>query len=148
MAKLPPKWLDVLPDDVTNELSAVVNRITGLPLAQRKKQAKDLGETMVIAHAAVAAEAGAEVVVLIDETAGARIATAEKRRLDRLRTQDRPVGSIIIANTAIILARAAGTRYLPNRAAMQALYSRLRKLDDGLLPISTTNLLSPETWST
>jgi hypothetical protein len=147
IARLTPNWLEVLPDDVTDELAAIVDRISGLPMVERKRQAKDLGETMVVAHAVVAAEAGAEVVVLIDETAGALIATAEKHRLDRLRTQGRHVGSITIANTPTVLAGAAGTKYLPDRAAMQALYSRLRKLDDGLVPIADTTLLSAATWS-
>jgi hypothetical protein len=87
------------------------------------------------------------VVVLIDETAGARLATAEKQRLDRLRNQGRSVGSITIANTLAVLARAAGTEHLPDRGSMQALYSRLRKLDDGLVPIADTALLSATTWS-
>ena len=53
-----------LPDDVTPELATVVQRISGLPIAERMKHAKDLGETMVIAHAVVAAESGQPVTVL------------------------------------------------------------------------------------
>jgi hypothetical protein len=59
MAKLTTKWLEVLSDDVTDELAAIVGRISGLPMVDRKKRAKDLGETMVVAHAVAAAEAGA-----------------------------------------------------------------------------------------
>jgi hypothetical protein len=145
--RLIPDWLEVLSDDVTPELAVVVNRISGLPISQRKKQAKDLGETMVIAHAVVAAEACAEVVVLIDEGAGARIATAEKRRLERLQAQGVQVGSITLVSTLTVLERAAGSAHLPDRAAMRALYQRLRQLDDGLVPIGNTNLMSPAVWS-
>ncbi len=65
--KLTPNWIQILPDDVTPALSRVVDRLTRQPMAERLKHAKDLGETMVIAHAVVAAEAGAHVIVLIDD---------------------------------------------------------------------------------
>ena len=65
-AERPIAWADPaeLPDDVTPELATVVQRISGLPIAERMKHAKDLGETMVIAHAVVAAESGQPVTVL------------------------------------------------------------------------------------
>jgi hypothetical protein len=144
--RLTPDWLEVLSDDVTPELAVVVNRISGIPMIQRKKQAKDLGETMVVAHAVVAAQNGAEVVVLIDEANGARIATAEKRRLERLQAQGIKVGSITLVNTLTVLERAAGGTHLLDRAAMRALYQRLRNLDDGLVPIGETDLMSPALW--
>ncbi len=65
------KWIEILADDVTHELSAVVHRISQLPLTERRQDRKDLGETMVIAHAVVAAEEGETVTVLIDEGPGA-----------------------------------------------------------------------------
>lgn len=145
--RLTPDWLEVLSDDVTPELAFVVNRICGIPMTRRKKQAKDLGETMVVAPAVVAAETGAEVIVLIDETDGARIATAEKQRLERLQAQGAQVGSITLVNTPTVLERAAGSTYLPDRAAMKAIYERLRNLDDGLVPIGDTRLMSPAVWT-
>lgn len=56
--KLAPNWIEILSDDATPELAVIVNRITQQPMRERLKQAKDLGETMVIAHAVVAAERG------------------------------------------------------------------------------------------
>ncbi len=144
--KLVPGWVDVLSDDVTPALDAVVHRISGLPMADRIKEKKDLGETMVVAHAVVAAEAGAPVTVLIDEGAGSLAATSEMRRLDRLRTQGRSVGSLSLVNTLTVLERAAGGEHLADRAAMRDVYERMRKLDDGLFPIETTKLLSPPLW--
>lgn len=44
--KLTDRWIQILPDDVTPELAAVVQRISGLPMAERMKHAKDLGEIM------------------------------------------------------------------------------------------------------
>ncbi len=89
--KLTPEWIEVLSDDQTPELAAVVHRLTRQPMHERVRQSKDLGETMVIAHAVVAAEAGGSVLVLIDDGPGARMATDEIRRLDRLRRSGRAV---------------------------------------------------------
>jgi hypothetical protein len=144
--KLTPRWIQILPDDATPELATVVQRVSGLPIDQRKTQAKDLGETMVIAHAVVAAESGQAVTILMDDGSGAKIATFEIGRLQRVRSSGRPVGSITLAGTLTVLGRAAGTEHLPDRSAMRDTYTRLRGLDDGLPPIETTNLLSPELW--
>ncbi|REF37152.1 hypothetical protein [Thermasporomyces composti] len=144
--KLPERLMQVLPDDVTPELEAVVRRISRLPMRERLKHRKDLGETMVIAHAVVAAEASNDVTVLIDDGPGAKIATLEIRRLRRLQADGRPVGMIRLISTPTVLERAAGTDYIPNKAVMRDMYARLRGLDDGLPPIEKTNLLSPSIW--
>ena len=120
--KLPPRLLDVLSDDETPELAAAVARISSLPFAERKQMARDLGETLVVAHAAVKATAGAQVTVIIDDSAGTDLAAAESRRLDRLRAQGRQVGSIILINTVTVLQRSAGGDHLPDAAAMRTIY--------------------------
>lgn len=140
--KLPSRLMEVLSDDVTDELSAAVQRISGAPIAPRRRSGKDLGETMVISHAAVAAEAGQHVIVLIDDGGGCRIADAEARRLGRLRSSGRAVGSIRLINTLTVLERAAGGKYLPDKGALRDLYDRMRGLDDGLPPLAGTNLLT------
>jgi hypothetical protein len=145
--KLPDRLMQVLSDDFTPELARAVHRLTGLPMNDRKLQPKDLGETMVIAHAVVAAEAGQSVTVLIDDGQGARLAAAEVRRLLRLRADGRRVGTIALISTLTVLERAAGGVYLPDKSAMRETYKRLRALDDGLVPIEATNLLSPQLWS-
>lgn len=145
--KVIPRWVSVLSDDVTPELAAVVDRISGLPMAERKRQARDLGEIMVIAHAVVAAETGQSVVVLIDDGTGARLATQEINRLHRLRHQGKPVGTFTLADTLTILRRAAGTDHIPDKAAMRTVYDRLQACDDGLPPIASTGLLSRELWA-
>src|ERR1700722_10506499 len=145
--KLTPRWIQILSDDATPELAVAVQRISGSPMDERKRQAKDLGETMVIAHAVIAAESGQAVTVLIDDGPGAQIATSEINRLERLRSSGRPVGSILLASTLTVLERAAGTEQLPDRAAMRGTYKRLRGLDDGLPPIEKTSLLSDTLWS-
>ncbi|WP_198153010.1 hypothetical protein [Pseudofrankia sp. DC12] len=118
--KLTPKWIEILPDDVTPELAAVVARIARLPMRERMNQKKDLGETMVIAHAVVAAEAGAVATVLIDDGAGAAMAAAERRRLERLRLGGMPVGELRLISTLTVLERAAGSVHLPDKAAMRS----------------------------
>jgi hypothetical protein len=67
----PGGWIEVISDDETPELAAVVHRITQQPLQQRRRHAKDFGELMVVAHAVVAAQAGETVTVLIDDGSGA-----------------------------------------------------------------------------
>lgn len=103
--KLTPRWIEILSDDATPELAAVVQRISGLPIDERMTQSKDVGETMVIAHTVVAAESGQTVTVLIDDGPGARIATLEISRLERLRSSGRPVGSVLPASTLTVLER-------------------------------------------
>jgi hypothetical protein len=144
--KLTSKYLEVLSDDVTDELAAAVQRISGIPFDQRIRSGKDLGETMVIAHAVVAAEAGEHVIVLIDDGGGCRAATKEANRLRRLQQGGQSVGSIGLVNTVTVLERAAGGKYLPDKNAMRDLYGRLRTLDDGLLPLDSTNLLNLSCW--
>jgi hypothetical protein len=144
--KLTPKWIQILPDEVTPELATVVQRISGLPMNQRRRQAKDLGETMVVAHAVVAAESGQIVTILMDDGPGAQIATLEISRLRLLSSSGQPVGSITLASTLTVLGRAAGTEHVPDRSAMREIYWRLRGLDDGLPPIENTDLLLPKLW--
>jgi hypothetical protein len=144
--KLAPRWLQILSDDETPELAAAVHRITQQPMQERLRQPRDLGEIMVVAHAVVAAEAGETMTVLIDDGSGARIATSEMSRLQRLRAQGRAVGSIRLVSTLTVLERAAGGKHIPDKATMRDIYQRLRGLDDGLPPVDTTNLLSSTHW--
>lgn len=144
--KLPERYMQILSDNVTEELAAVVHRITRLPLEERLRNSKDLGETMVIAHAVVGAEAGHEVIVLIDDGPGARIAETESNRLRLLRDRGAPVGTLRLASTLTVLEKAAGGQYLPDRGVMRTIYGRLRQLDDGLPPLEATNLLSAALW--
>lgn len=81
--KLTPRWIQILSDDATPELATVVQRVSGLSMDERRRQPKDLGETMVIAHAVVAAESGRSVTILMDDGPGATIATSEISRLRR-----------------------------------------------------------------
>lgn len=146
-SKLPERLMQVMSDDEVPALAAVVHRISRLPMSERLKQRRDLGETMVIAHAIVAAEAGESVTVLIDDGAGAKIATLEIARLQRKRARGDRVGTLRLIRTLTVLERAAGSEHLPDRAAMRDTYERMRRLDDGLPPIDSTSLLSSALWS-
>jgi len=146
LKKLPLTLLEVLPDDATSPLCDAVGRIGNLPMEQRIHHPKDLGEMMVIAHAVVVAEAGADVLVLIDDGGGRRLADVEIRRLQRKQQAGEAVGNIGLISSLTVLERAAGGEYLPGRAELRALYARLRGLDDGLPPIESTGLLSLRCW--
>jgi hypothetical protein len=144
--KLTPTWMEVLSDAETPELAIVVHRITQQPMSERLRHPKDLGEIMVIAHAVVAAEAGGTVTALIDDGQGARLATSEMRRLQRLGSSGRTVGTVRLVSSLTVLERAAGGKHIPDKAAMRATYMRLRELDDGLPPLETTRLMAPALW--
>ncbi|ALL79361.1 hypothetical protein AD006_29190 (plasmid) [Pseudonocardia sp. EC080610-09] len=146
--RLPERLLEVLDDDAVPPLSDVAARIARMPLAERMRQGQDLGELMVIAHGVVAAEAGAEVVVIIDERTGRSTAQAEARRLDRIRATARACGTVQVIGTRDILTALAGSDHVPDRHAMRNLYDLLRGCDDGLPPIDMTDLLSASTWNT
>jgi hypothetical protein len=141
------QYLEVLSDDVTPALAAAVQRISNVPMERRYQQAKDLGEVMVVAHAAVHAAEGDTVTVIIDDGPGAQLARAESARLQRLRQQGKAAGSIVLVNTPTILVSAARGQYIPDRDTMRAIYKQLRGCDDGLVDISQTDLLSPEVWA-
>jgi hypothetical protein len=123
-------WLEVLSDAVTPELAAAVQRITQVPMAERMIRSKDLGEIMVLAHAAVRAESGSDVVVLIDDGRGADLAALEAVRFRRLQQLGRQVGNLSLMNTHVVLELAAGRQYLPDRKAMRQVYGRLRQCDE------------------
>ena len=144
--KVPPRLLEILSDDVTDELARAVERIAGMPVTHRIRSKKDLGETMVVTHAVVAAERGERVMVLIDDGGGRRIAVQEAARLQRLRQLRRDVGSIELISTLTVLKKAAGREHIPDRYSMRDLYRRLRGLDDGLPPIESTGLLELPCW--
>lgn len=85
--------------------------------------------------------------VLIDDGQGARLAAAEAARLERLRAQAKPVGTVELVNTLMILEVAARKRLVADRGAMRDLYGRMRRLDDGLPPIEKTRLLASPAWA-
>jgi hypothetical protein len=145
--KLPSRLMEVLSDDATDELAAAVHRIAGMPIEQRVHSNKDLGETMVIAHAVVAAERGENVIVLIDDGGGRSMVAVEQRRLQRLHAVNGVPGRIDLISTLTVLKKAAGREHLPDKASMRVLYERLRKLDDGLAPLATTGLMDLPCWS-
>lgn len=145
--KLPDRLLQILSDDPTNEkLSRAVERISKMPFQQRIHISKNLGEVMVVSHASVAAESGENVIILIDDSDGREMAKFEAKRLERFRSLGKPVGSIHLISTLTVLQKAADRKHIPNRTAMKELYSRLRKLDDGLVPIEQTDLLHLPCW--
>jgi len=144
--KVEPNLIEILSDTPTAALNAAAVSVIGSPLAQRQRQAKDLGEVMVVIHAVSLANTGRNVGVIIDDGGGRALANAQRARLDRLRQQGKTVGTIDVYNTERILEMAAGTKELPDRAAMRKIYEQLRSRDDGLRPIKQTRLLGPATW--
>lgn len=140
-------WIEVLSDE-GEELNAISARLGFQPLEVRKRQAKDLGELMVVIHAVRAAEDGHDVTVLIDDTEGAKLAERERHRIEIGRTvHGRPFGSITLVSTLTILRKQAGTPLIPDRAKMREIYARIAPFDDGLpTSIKSTDLLDAQWW--
>jgi hypothetical protein len=134
--------LTVLPDDETPELAAAVQRLCLMPMSERIRQLQDLGELLVIAHAAVRADAGEDVAVLIQERNGTTMAYNEVRRINKLGGR----GRLRVWNTQTILLRATGSAHLPDKATMKTIYDRMLPLDAALPPINETDLLTAAVW--
>ena len=140
------RWLTIREDDCTDSLSAVVERTTGMPFQKRVRRLKDLGEIMVIAHAVILVEGGTDVVIVIDDGDGARLADAEAQRLERIRERDPMVGTLSLVRTVTILEVAVTRGLIADRGELRRLYGRMRDLDDGLEPIDKTGLLARRLW--
>ncbi|WP_050671373.1 PIN domain-containing protein [Luteipulveratus halotolerans] len=134
--------LTILSDDQTPELATAVQRLSFMPISERLRRQKDLGELLVIAHAAVKAEAGHDVAVLIQEKDGTAMAHHEAGRLTRIMG----AGRLRVWDTTTILRRAARSDSLPDRTAMKAVYEQMRGLDLALPPIAETGLLDDRLW--
>lgn len=147
LGKLPDALLEILNDDATGPLRESFERLAQMPMSVRIKNGKDLGELMVLAHAAIQAEQGHDVTVLIDDQGGQRLAALESRRLDRRRVGEPNTGHLHLITTLTVLECSVAGQYLPDPAALRKLSGRMRSLDDGLMPLERTGLLSAPGWS-
>lgn len=138
--------LQVLPNDAA-PLRPAADLILRAPLPQRMTAPRDLGETMVVLHAATMAAAGQDVIVLIDDQRGAQMARSAAQVVPTLAGPGAPHGRLLVTNTTEVLIRAAGTRHLPDRAKMRTVYNAMRGCDDGLVHLNQTSLLNATTWN-
>lgn len=86
----------------------------------------DLGEAMVMAHAATIREAGTPTYVIIDEWRGQKVANDAKLQ---------------ILTTETILLKAAKLGFIEDVAAMRAIWNKLEPLDESLRPWRETTRL-------
>lgn len=140
-------WLHVLSDEITLELQSAAMDVLTQPLVQRQRQARDLGEVMVITHAVSLAYAGHDVVIIMDDGAGRALASTQIARLDIMRTAGERVGEVALYGTVDILRGAAGSKHLVDMKSLREVYGRLRLLDDGLPNLADTGLLDQSLWS-
>ncbi|GAA4663220.1 hypothetical protein [Arthrobacter cryoconiti] len=147
LGKLPERLLAILSDDMTGPFQGNFERIAEMPMVDRMKTGKDLGELMVVAHAATQVEQGCDITVLIDDRGGQQLAALESKRLDRRRILEKQIGHLQIITTLTVLERSIASKHLPDNMALRKLYERMRSLDDGLLPLEMTGLLTSPGWS-
>lgn len=124
--------VQIIPSPISDkELAAEVILLSGVPLAQRLLQKKDLGELLAIAHARIRIRHGETVHLLIDDGKGAKL--AHKLKIETIST-------ITILRTAILRG------YFEDRGKLKNLYERMRRVDDGLVHIDATTLLDKKLW--
>lgn len=110
--------IQMLSDDPEDKnLVRQVERVAGIPMIRRVKEPKDLGETLVLAHALRMTADGQSVVVLIDESEGTK-----KARMYGLK----------VLTTVGVLVAAAGYGLVQDRGEMQSRYESIAQYDDGL----------------
>ena len=124
--------LQILDDSLTTEaFTMAVARISGMPAADRVRERRSLGEIMVLAHASVCAQQGQHVVVLIDEGDGRRRALREQAWLK----SQQAGGQLALWRTSQVLRLAsAQPDWIVGGKTWEAVYDRMRRFDDGLLP--------------
>lgn len=113
------------------ELAAEVIRLSGVPLAQRLLEKKDLGELLAIAHACIRIRHGETVHLLIDDGNGKQLADGQKIRT---------ISTISVLRAAIVRG------YFEDRGKLKALYERMRRVDNGLVPVNVSTLLDKKLW--
>lgn len=114
-----------------DQLARAVDRVCGVPLNQRLKRSKDLGETLVVAHAIVMRNDGLRVVVMVDDRWGQELAAREH---------------FPVLTTEGVLIQAVRMGQIGTKVEMRDRYERMRRCDDGLVDITRTKLLARETW--
>lgn len=141
LARLPPRLMNVLTGEFTREREIVYERLTEQPMAQRVPRQKDLGEIMAIVHGVVLARSGCDVTLIIDDGEGRRKALNERGLLeDARRVGDTAIGELRLIGTTDILQRAYEKGSFENKSELKKLYTRMRKLDDGLVPFEQSQL--------
>jgi hypothetical protein len=139
--------ITILDDDANDPALLRANDlVTGMPMAQVRKMARDLGETMVVIHAMKEALAGGDPRVVIDDRAGAELATAAQDTLARLRAEGQNVGTITLWGTTSILRQGVRIGAIRDKNEMRSIYQRLRPLSASLIPIQQTDLLKSPPW--
>jgi hypothetical protein len=117
----------------TAAFAEAVARISGLPAHDRVRDSRSLGEIMVLAHASVLAQHGAQVYVLMDDGDARRRARVEKGWLERAAVP----GVLTLWSTPQVLHDAARHEgWIRGGLTVQQVYDKMRAFDDGLPPLT------------
>lgn len=141
--KVEPRLITVLPDASTPELEKASRDVLRRDLRWVTSESEDLGERMALLHASLAAQAGADVVLLCDDAGAQALIRQEARRLQQLRYS----GSIDVVDTVQVLWWAIEAEAIPDRAALRAGYARMAALDESLpKDVKAAGLLKRPPW--
>ncbi|WP_426560405.1 hypothetical protein ACPPVT_11705 [Angustibacter sp. McL0619] len=120
--------LEVLVDDTTDRaFGEAIERLSGVPAEVRVRTRKSLGEIMVLAHASVLAQAGADAFVLIDDGDARKRARTEADWL----VADGTTGVLRVWSTRQVLSQ-ADPAWITDKQTWQRVYTAMRAFDDGL----------------
>lgn len=126
--------VEVLPDElITQPFIDAVTRISGMPAKSRVRDRNSLGEIMVLAHASVYVQQGADVFVLMDEADGRQRARREMGWLQR-----QGCSSLLTLWSTRRVLQEAGRRadWIKGGKTWEQVYDAMTPFDDGLRPRS------------
>lgn len=126
--------VEILPDELTTQqFTDAVARISGMQAQKRVRDKNSLGEIMVLGHASVYVQQGANVFVLIDEGDGRQRAGKEARWL-----REEGCTSILTLWSTRQILQEAGKRtgWIKGDKTWEQVYDAMTAFDDGLRPRS------------
>lgn len=109
------------------EVRATVARLRGTNAALALNKRKDLGEHLVVAHGVALRDAGRQVFVLMDESAGQQMADAEKL-------------PIVDMELLLELGHRLGIPDLDTKKKVESVYKALRPFGASLVPWPSSRL--------
>lgn len=149
-----PNWdynadrITIIPGNRTPRRDHLSRTLTNKILPNLPSKQKDLGETFVIINAIERAMDGRPLTyVIIDDLGGQELVGKAQRFLNVQRLQRANVGQIQLVDTEAILKARSKTPLIPTRGDMRRIYQQMRAVDNGLVHIDQTALLTNAHWN-
>lgn len=145
--RIETNWILLIPATRSPTLDRLAITLTQGPLPIVPSRAKDSGETYVVIHAVERALNGNKVIVIIDDGGGQELLRRAQQYLNAQRRNNPSIGTVTLMTTEDILLARANTNHIPDKQKMRRIYDQLRAIDNGLVHIDNTALLTNTHWS-